>query len=64
MTTCELAADLKSFIDGQLCLIYECGENRDDVFDNINARTVGMNDDCRQAFYDYRDTQEACYLAR
>jgi hypothetical protein len=64
MATCELGDDLKRFIDGQLCLIYECGENRDDICDNINAKTVEMDDDCRQAFYDYRDAQEARYLAR
>ena len=64
MTTIELSQDLKGFIDGQLCLIYECGENRDDVCDNINAKTTGMSDETIQAFYDYRDAKEARYLAR
>ena len=64
MTTSELSQDLKDFIDGQLCLIYECGENRDDVCDNINAKAKGMSDETFQAFYDYRDAKESRYLAR
>ena len=64
MTTAQLSQDLKEFIDGQLCLIYECGENRDDVHDNIAAKTVGMDDDTRQLFYDYRDRKESLYLSR
>ena len=64
MTTAELSQDLKEFIDGQLCLIYECGENRDDVHDNIAAKTVGMDDDTYQLFYDYRDKKESLYLSR
>ncbi len=64
MTTAELSQDLKEFIDGQLCLIYEYGENRDDVHDNIAAKTVGMDDDTYQLFYDYCDKKEAAYLSR
>ena len=64
MTTAQLSQDLKEFIDGQLCLIYECGENRDDVHDNIAAKTVGMDDATRQLFYDYRDRKESLYLSR
>lgn len=64
MATAELSQDLKEFIDGQLCLIYECGENRDDVHDNIASKTVGMDDDTYQLFHDYRDKKEALYLSR
>ncbi len=64
MTTAELSQDLKEFIDGQLCLIYECGENRDDVHDNINAKTVGMDDATCQLFYDYRDSRELLLMSR
>ena len=61
MKTVELSQDLKEFIDGQLCLVYECGENRDDVCDNMNAKACGLDAATRQAFYDYRDEQEAAY---
>ena len=63
MKISELSQELKQFIDGQLCLIYECGENRDDVHDNIAAKTIGMDDDTYQLFYDYRDAKESSYLA-
>ena len=63
-TACELSQDLKEFIDGQLCLIYECGENRDDVCDNINAKAAGLDEKTFDAFYDYRDEKELLRMAR
>lgn len=64
MTTAELSQDLKEWIDGQLCLIYECGQNRDDVHDNINSKTAGMDDATCQAFYDYRNARELWWMSR
>ena len=62
MTTATLNQELKDFIDGQLCLIYECGENRDDICDNINEKARGLDESTRNAFYDYRDERESVYV--
>jgi len=59
----ELSQELKEFIGGQLCLIYECGENRDDVFDNICDRARSLDEKTYDLFHDYCGQAELKYMA-
>ena len=63
-TEIELSQELKEFIGGQLCLIYECGENRDDVFDNICDRARNLDAKTYDLFHDYCGQAELKYIAR
>jgi len=57
-----LPQEVKEKIEAAMTLIYECGENRDDVIDNLNAQVSHLIDESNESDYlEYRFECEARY---
>lgn len=59
-----LPREVKEKIEAAMCLIYEFGENRDDVFDNLNTSVAHLIDASNESDYlEYREECESNYVA-
>jgi hypothetical protein len=57
-----LPQEVKDKIESAMTLIYECGENRDDVIDNLNSQVSHLIDASNESDYlEYRFECEARY---
>jgi hypothetical protein len=57
-----LPREVKEKVEAAMAMIYECGENRDDVIDNLNAQVASLIDETNESDYlEYRFDLEARY---